>query len=96
MRFYQIKKILYWDFNATQEEHAKIFRVLRQAQANSRSGKATPLTIKHSGLLLHEMRLLKENFELRLIRKAVKISGVGHTRLMRYARSRILEKRSYL
>jgi len=55
---------------------------LKSVKAQSRTGKKTPTTLIDCTYALHEMRLIKNEAELELMRKINKISGVAHQRAM--------------
>ena len=86
------KKILYWNFSETPENHTKIFSLLNRLNANPRGKRSSPLMIKHSGLILHEMRLFKEDSEIDLMRKTAQISGNAHISLINYSGSKRSDK----
>ena len=89
------RKVLYWSFNENSENRTKIFDLLNWLHANARGKKSAPLMIKHSGLLLDEMRLVKEDFEIDLMRQAAKISADAHTSLIGYVHTRSRQSNIY-
>ncbi len=64
---------------------------INHIRAQSRSGVSPPAEIVDLDHLVHEMRLLKSAAELKVMRKAAKISAAAHTRAMRVCRPGLYE-----
>jgi Xaa-Pro aminopeptidase len=56
---------------------------VRAVRAKARGGVAAPETFVNLGSVLHEQRLRKSAAEIRVMRRAARISAEGHRRLMR-------------
>ena len=69
---------------ADEPEHdALLAAVLRKTQRKSRKSKLpTPLTFHHPAKLLHELRLIKNDAEIAVMREAARISGIAHREAM--------------
>ena len=65
---------------------ARIMRWLNQVRAQSRTGVSAPQRIHDVRAALDEMRLLKDEHELDLMRRAAAISAKAHVRAMRATR----------
>ena len=61
----------------------KVLSWLKAVKAKSRLGKKAPTNIIDCSNIIHEMRLIKSEAELELMRKINKISGVAHQRAMK-------------
>jgi Xaa-Pro aminopeptidase len=70
---------------------ARILRWLNQVRTQSRVGISAPQDIHDIRSLLDEMRLLKDEHELALMRRAAAISAKAHERAMRATRSGRME-----
>jgi Xaa-Pro aminopeptidase len=63
----------------------KVSTWLQVAKSQYRMGKKSPTSLIDCSHALHEMRLIKSEAELDLMRKVNKISGVAHQRAMQHA-----------
>jgi Xaa-Pro aminopeptidase len=62
---------------------ARVTRALVELRTGVRSGKRAPEAIVDSGLILHELRLVKTPDEIALLRKAADVTAEGHLAAMR-------------
>ncbi len=67
-----------WD----EEMDRKVIRTVRKVQHIARRGKKAPRTIEDPMHVLHEMRLLKSESEIAVLRRACEVSAEGHLRGM--------------
>ncbi|HMV19451.1 MAG TPA: aminopeptidase P N-terminal domain-containing protein [Rhodocyclaceae bacterium] len=65
---------------------SRIAAALNRVRAQARSGARAPEQIRDIRSLIDEMRLVKDDAELALMRRAADISGAAHRRAMRTAR----------
>ncbi|NTV10531.1 MAG: M24 family metallopeptidase [Zoogloea sp.] len=65
---------------------ARIAAALNGVRALARAGRQAPSDIRDVRALLDEMRLVKDDFELAVMRRAADISATAHRRAMRAAR----------
>jgi len=77
---------LHYAPGADAEWDARVLRWLNQVRAQSRVGIAAPQDIHDIRALLDEMRLVKDEHELGLMRRAAAISAKAHERAMRATR----------
>jgi Xaa-Pro aminopeptidase len=61
----------------------RVIRILTELRAQARTGKRVPETVVEPGRVVHELRLVKEEAELALLRKAVEITAEAHLAAMR-------------
>lgn len=64
---------------------------LNEIRGNSRSGITAPNELVSLEHILHEMRLIKTEAELQLMRKAAQVSAQGHIRAMQQVRAGLYE-----
>lgn len=69
----------------------QVLESVKQLRERVRSGVSAPMEFVAMENLLHEMRLYKSEAELRLMRKAAKVSAKAHIRAMRTARVGLYE-----
>jgi Xaa-Pro aminopeptidase len=62
---------------------ARVARLLCDLRSRARTGVVAPQRVLDPGLVLHELRLLKDEAELRLLRKAAEITAEAHLAAMR-------------
>jgi len=79
--FLQNQKQLYFPFERQMEWGPKIGRWLAAARAQ-RKGVSAPTAVVDTSIILHEMRLIKSDEELGLMRRAAQISVAGHEALL--------------
>lgn len=77
---------LYYPLGAATDWDARILKLRETVKAKSRNGIRAPQEIRDVRELINEMRLLKDDYELNLMRHAAKISCDAHQRAMRYVR----------
>jgi Xaa-Pro aminopeptidase len=63
-----------------------VTRALNAVRANTRAGTVPPAAIRDPRALIDEMRLVKDEAELALMRRAADISCLAHRRAMQFAR----------
>ncbi|MCB1915006.1 MAG: aminopeptidase P N-terminal domain-containing protein [Rhodocyclaceae bacterium] len=81
--FYSLGHDAAWDHRLTQ--------ALNAVRANTRSGATAPPTIHDVRTLLDEMRLIKDQAEIAVMRRAAAISVEAHRQAMRTARPGVFE-----
>ncbi len=64
---------------------ARITAALNAVRAQTRTGKRAPAAIRDVRVALDEMRLVKDDHEIALMRQAAAIAGAAHRRAMRFA-----------
>jgi Xaa-Pro aminopeptidase len=64
----------------------RVVRMLVALRAGARAGKRAPDTVVDAGRVLHELRLVKDAEELRLLRRACEITAEAHMQAMREGR----------
>ncbi len=67
------------------EWDTRIGKALNAVRAQSRAGKRAPTAIHDLRAALDEMRLVKDGYEIALMRRAADIAAAGHVRAMRTA-----------
>ena len=63
---------------------ARIAAALNAVRAQARAGKRAPAMIRDVRAALDEMRLVKDDHEIALMRRAARIAGAAHRRAMRF------------
>jgi len=63
---------------------ARIARAINDVRAQTRAGKRAPRLIHDLRAVLDEMRLIKDDTEIALMRRAAQIAGAAHRRAMRF------------
>jgi Xaa-Pro aminopeptidase len=82
---------LHYAFGRSAELDAQVRRWLDAVRAQSRSGVAPPTSLVDVTPLLDDMRLVKDDHELGLMRRAARISAEAHRRTMAACRSGMRE-----
>jgi Xaa-Pro aminopeptidase len=80
------RETLYFPVGADAAFDARVLGWLRAVRAKARSGVSAPEVLVNLGSVLHEQRLRKSAAELRVMRRAARISAEAHRRLMRVCR----------
>lgn len=70
---------------------SRVVQWLNEVRARARAGIAAPQTITDVNVLLDEMRVVKDESELAIMRRAGEISGGAHVRAMRTAKPGLTE-----
>ncbi len=78
--------VLHYAPGADAEWDARVMRWLNEVRAQSRAGVSAPAEIRDLRIALDEMRLIKDDGELAVMRRAAAISVAAHERAMRAAR----------
>jgi len=76
--FYPLGNNAAWD--------QRLLKLRNEVQAKIRSGVHAPDEIRDVRAILHEMRLIKDEHELGIMRRAAVVSAQAHRRAMRFAR----------
>src|SRR3990172_9583544 len=82
---------VYYTMGSHQEFDHRIMDWLNQIRQKSRAGIHTPAEFVALDHVLHEMRLFKNDGEVRAMRQAAKIAALGHCRAMRACRPGMME-----
>ncbi len=69
----------------------QLFGWVNEIKTRARSGVHAPMEFLDLTYILHELRLFKKSEELRVMRRAAKLSAVGHTRAMQVCRPGMAE-----
>lgn len=77
------QKNLYYAFGREVDFDLKINQLINSLRINPRSGVTLPLTIINPEKIIHEMRLLKSSAEIKVIKKAAKITANAHKKAMK-------------
>ncbi|MBM5571470.1 MULTISPECIES: Xaa-Pro aminopeptidase [Deefgea] len=81
--YYPLAKEMRWD--------RRVNRWLSDVRALARTGVAAPTAVLDVRSALDEMRLLKDNYEIGILRKAGKINAQAHIRAMKFAQAGQME-----
>ena len=82
---------VYYTMGSHQEFDHKLMDWLNQIRQKSRAGIHTPAEFVALDHLLHEMRLFKSPGEVKVMRKAARISAIAHQRAMQACRPGMME-----
>ncbi|MEO1767280.1 aminopeptidase P N-terminal domain-containing protein [Thiobacter aerophilum] len=74
---------LFFDLGADPSWDTRVVGWLNSVRAQARNGVTAPAGIRDVRALLDEMRLIKDAYELAIMRRAATISGAAHRRAMR-------------
>ncbi|MYB35225.1 MAG: M24 family metallopeptidase [Gammaproteobacteria bacterium] len=69
----------------------EILSIVSDLRTRSRQGAKVPAQFVHLDHILHEMRLIKDSEEIRIMRKAAKLAAKGHIRAMQRTRPGMYE-----
>ncbi|MFN3883890.1 MAG: aminopeptidase P N-terminal domain-containing protein, partial [Rhodocyclaceae bacterium] len=75
---------LWYAFGHDAEWDARIAKALNAVRAQTRAGKRAPTVIHDVRAWLDEMRLVKDDHEIALMRRAAQIAGAAHRRALRF------------
>lgn len=76
---------LWYSLGHDADGDARIVAALNAVRAQARTGRRAPATLHDVRTVLDEMRLVKDDFEVALMRRAATIAGAAHRRAMRFA-----------
>lgn len=82
---------IYIDFNESSTWHEQVRAWLNTLKSKSRYKGAIADTLRDSGKILHEMRVIKEPEEIKLLQKAADISCQAHIRAMQETKPGMME-----
>lgn len=85
------KEKVYYSMGRHAEFDLRLIQWVNEVRAKSRTGVHAPGEFVSLDHILHEMRLIKSAEEVRLMRRAAKISANAHRRAMRAARPGMME-----
>ncbi len=74
---------IYYHFGDEEKQDLQVLKWLNEVKRFRRLGKRTPYEIIDSGHIVHEMRLIKDEAEIELMRKAAQISVEMHKAAMK-------------
>jgi Xaa-Pro aminopeptidase len=78
--------VLHYAFGRDAAMDARVIKlVTEQRRTRPRRGKGI-VRLEDPGVVLHEMRLFKESFEIEIMRRAAEVSAAAHVRLLQEAR----------
>jgi len=77
------RKKLYYAFGASENNDRQVFKALNTVRGQIRKGVKAPQQLSDPGIILNEMRLFKQPYEIEMMRQASKISAEAHAELMR-------------
>ncbi len=89
-KFIKNKRVFY-DLGYSKTWDETIFNAIRSLNSSSRRQNIIPPSINDIKPIIHEMRLIKDENELNIMRKAARISSSAHTRLMQTVQSGMWE-----
>lgn len=76
----------YWRFGESEEQDDRFTKWLNRVRMMKRAGHNAPLEIHDPGRILNELRLIKNNDDLRYMRESCHIAAEGHNHGMRRTR----------
>jgi Xaa-Pro aminopeptidase len=82
---------LYYRFGANEHFDHKIISTIKHIREQVRKGIYAPTVIIDSGVALHEMRLRKNEDDLKSLRRAIAISAEGHIAAMKHCKPGMYE-----
>ncbi|HEX4928068.1 MAG TPA: aminopeptidase P N-terminal domain-containing protein [Burkholderiales bacterium] len=85
-RLLENQPALYFPLGADAEWDARAMRWLNAVRARSRAGVAAPQRVQDLRALLDDMRLIKDELELGVMRRAARIAAAAHRRAMQTTR----------
>ena len=85
--------VLWYPFSTHKGLTKRVDGWLRAVQSKARAGISAPQQLKDVCALLDEMRLIKDQHEIALMRTAAQISAQGHIKAMQFCSKAVKEKR---
>jgi Xaa-Pro aminopeptidase len=85
------QQVLYCRFGDDPVWTSRVFGWIESVRAQARSGISAPARFEDVNVLLDDMRLVKDEHEIAIMREAGRISSIAHQRAMRLARSGVSE-----
>ncbi len=85
------KKRLYVRLGNDSEFDLKISQWLKNAVSTQRQGGSVPIEIVQLDSLLDEMRLIKDDYEINMMRRVAQISAHAHVRAMQHVKPNMME-----
>ncbi|MEK8088469.1 Xaa-Pro aminopeptidase [Thermithiobacillus plumbiphilus] len=89
--FLENQDLLFYSVGRNPDFDARVMHWLNQARAKVRAGISAPREIVDVDEMIHEMRLIKDDAEIELMRRAAGISGAAHRQAMRVCRPGLYE-----
>ncbi|MCI0659785.1 MAG: Xaa-Pro dipeptidase, partial [Acidobacteria bacterium] len=90
-KYLQNVEKLYYRFGNNEHFDQKIIATIKYIREKIRGGVYAPTTIIDPGTILHEMRLRKNEEDLKSLRRAAQISAEGHIAAMKYCKPGMYE-----
>lgn len=87
----QDKQYLYYSFSANMKNDICVLRALDRVKQGMRRGSQAPEVIKDLSVLLHEQRLIKDDYELELMRNAAQVSARAHNEVVKASKPGLYE-----
>ncbi|MBT6208131.1 MAG: M24 family metallopeptidase [Francisellaceae bacterium] len=85
------KQNLYYSFSANTQNDLCVLKTLEIVKQGMRRGAQAPDTIRDLSLLLHEQRLIKDDYEKELMYQAASISAKAHNKLIKACKPGLFE-----
>jgi len=85
------RKQLYFAFGQSQDQDQLVFKALNTVRGKIRQGIRAPRQLMDPALVLNEMRLFKQPYEIEQMRRAAEISAAAHCELMRQVKPGMFE-----
>jgi Xaa-Pro aminopeptidase len=90
-KYLQNVEKLYYGFGNNEHFDLKVISTVKYIREKVRGGVYAPTVIIDPGVILHEMRLRKNEDDLNSLRRAVAISGEGHVAAMKHCKPGMYE-----
>lgn len=85
------RKNLYYRFGSDPDNDRQVFAALNSVRGKIRQGIRSPQHLHDPGLILNEMRLFKQPYEIEQMRRACQISAAAHVQLMQQVKAGMYE-----
>lgn len=85
------KSLLYYAYGTDPEKDANLLKTAATILKRARAGQSGPSAIRHASVLVHEVRLFKDEFDLSLMRETAKITDEAHRDIIRSVRPGMYE-----